>query len=265
MYKKNIFLILAFLPIYQNSSCAFTLGSLWQKTESETINKDYLVSEKCTITVHNTEGSITVKSWPQNKILIEATKKGSSEEQKNTTISAKASGSQASIITRVAPEQKSSKVDYTLMVPEDSMITITQTNGPIKLRGLAGAITASLVEKGPIDITECSASVNATTNNGDISVQQKKFDEQGSIFLKSERGNISLLIPRETKAYLNAKTEAGTIVSAQPVTIARKTTQLNAHYWEQTKKEVEGTLGGLEADAPITLATTKGTISLKEY
>lgn len=265
MNKKLFFLSLALLSFYQNFSYAFSFGSFWAKTESETISKEYAVQEKCTVTVHNTEGSITIKSWPQNKILIEAVKKGTVEDQKNTTLSAKAAGTEASITTRVSPNQKSSTVDYTLMVPEDSTIKITQTNGPVKLRGINGPIDISLVGKGSIEVTDSTNTVSVSTAYGDIKIQQKKFDDTSSMRLKSDRGNITLFVPRETRALLYAKTGTGTIVSDHPVTFGRITSKLNKEAWEHIKKNVEGTLGGLESEAPILLDATHGNIALKEY
>lgn len=263
MMKKLFFLSLSIFSGYQNVS-AWSLGGLWQKTEKETTSKEYQVSSTCTITVHNTEGSITIKPWPQNKILIEAMKKGSVDEQKNTSISAKALGSEATIITRVAPNQKSSKVDYNLMVPEDATIKITQTNGSVKMRGIHGIVDIAIVEQGSIEVIDSNKTISATTNNGDIKVQQNKFEEPHAIFLKSDRGNITLLMPRETRATLHAKTVAGAITSNHPVTLAPLTLKLNKESWDRIKKEVDGTLGGLEGGAPITIEAIKGNITINE-
>ena len=242
MNKKMLFASVAFLSFYQNFSLGFSLGGLWSKTETESIHREYAVHEQCVITVHNTEGSITIKSWPQNKLLIEGTKKGSGVEQKNTTISAKSSGTEASIITRVADNQKSSKVEYILMVPEDSTLRITQTNGPVKVRAVNGPIDISIMEKGPVDIVDSTNTISVSNHQGDIRVAQKKFSESGSIRLKSERGTISLSVPRETQALLYAKTGSGTIQSDHPVNLAI-TSKLNKETWEHMKKNVEGSFG----------------------
>lgn len=264
MYKFIFIFSIALLQIYHNSVSAYSFGRIFQKTEKEAINKEYPMNEKCTITVHNTEGSITIKAWPQNKLLIEAQKKGTAEDQKNTTISAKATGNEASIITRIPEQQKSSMVDYVLMVPEQANLKITQTSGPIKIRGVQGSVDISIVEQGLLEVIDSSKTVTATTNAGDIIVQQKKFGQPHSLFLKTDRGNITLSIPRETKASFHAKTLTGSIISDHPVT-ATFTSKLNKEAWERMKKEVEGSLGGLDGGAPITLEATKGMITLKEY
>lgn len=170
MNKKIIFLSISLL-----SDCAaFSLGGIWQKTEKESINQEYQVSDKCTITLFNTEGSISIKPWPQNKILIEAVKKGTADELKNTAIVAKALENEASLTTRVKSDQNSSsKVEYTLMVPEHATINITQANGPVTVRGIHGSLTIS-VEQGSIAVTDSTKTVSAKTGQGDIEVQQKK-------------------------------------------------------------------------------------------
>lgn len=265
MNKKIALLCISFL-----FSVSTTTGWIWQKTEKENINQEYQVNDTCQITVYNTEGSITIKPWPQNKILIEAVKQGTAEEQENTTIAAKASGHEASIITRLKKkDQKSSKVEYTLMVPEHAVLDITQTSGPITVRGIHGNITAS-VEQGIIKITDSTKTVSAKTGKGSIEVQQKKFGQPSCIFLTSMQGSITLSLPRETRAALHAKVGKGSIKSEHPVSFAVSAQNLNEETWERIRKQVDGTLGAPNGElkqegAPITLEVTTGSITLKEY
>ena len=132
------------------------------------------------------------------------------------------------------------------------------------MKGITGDIDISL-EEGSIEITDSEKTVNAKTGLGDIIVHQKKFDDPYSIFLQSHRGNITLHLPSETKATLQAKTHTGSILSDHLVTLAPLSLKLNKDEWERLKKNIEGTLGGLKGGAPITLEATKGTIRLKEY
>ncbi len=261
--NKTLFSLLIISLLYQNFLLAPFGFNLWQKQATETITKEYEdLPEKCTMTIHNTEGSITVKSWPQKKILIEATKTGTDENQKSTQISAKISGSQASIITRVTPDQKSSKVEYTLTVPEDSTVKVTQTLGSVTIKKINGPLDVSITENGSIQIIDSANVVSAITPLGDITVHQKKFDDTASLILKTDRGNITLLLPRETRALLHAKTGSGKIQCDHPVTLA-VTSPLNDAAWDRIKKDIEGSLGGVEGGSPITLETAKGSITLK--
>ncbi len=263
MNKKFVIFLLC-TQIYHRSLFSFNIGTIWQKTEQEQIVKEYDVEPHCTITLSNNTGSCHVKHWNQPKIRIEAVKKGSSQDLKNTTLSCSAKGTDASIITRVATDQKPAQVTYTLTLPEDATLRITQAQGPVKVKGITGDIDISL-EEGSIEITDSEKTVTAKTGLGDIIVHQKKFDDPYSIFLQSHRGNITLHLPSETKATLQAKTHAGSILSDHLVTLAPLSLKLNKDEWERLKKNIEGTLGGLKGGAPITLEATKGTIRLKEY
>jgi len=262
--KRIVYYTIILLQIYHTCSGAINLGSLWPKNEKEQIKQEYAVKEDCIITLYNTEGSITIKEWPHAKIAIEAVKQGTKQEQLQTTIGAQASEKEARITTRVKQDQKSSKVDYMLMVPEKATIKITQTHGPVSVRGVQGSLDISL-ENGAIDITESTASVIAKTGAGAITVKQKKFGQPHTLFLESLKGNIELYLPRETKALVHAKAGIGNITSDHPVTLAPVTMKLNKANWERMKKEVDGALGGVEGGAPITIEVTKGDIVIKEY
>lgn len=262
MKIRFLFLVLL-VQVYHAPALGFNFSNLWRKAEQETITKEYPIDSKSIISISNTEGSVTIKPWNQQKLTIEATKKGTEDALKATTIACRASGAEASITTRVGHDQKSASVDYTIMVPEDATISISQTKGPVKIKGILGTADVS-VQEGSIDIIDTTQTVSAKTGKGDIKVKQKKFDEPHSIFLESLNGNIVLHVPRETRASLNAKTGNGTIISDHPVTLAPITLKLNKTGWDRLKKEVEGSLGSKEG-APITLVASKGNITIKEY
>lgn len=263
IHKNMLSQAIILFSLYHTSAFAFNLNNLWQKTEVQKIRHEYQVGKACALKLYNTEGSYTIKYWIENKITIEAEKKGTAEELKDTTIGCTVSTSEARITTRHVEGQPSAQVHYTLMVPEDASITIEQTKGPVTIKGVLGSINISLQE-GPITIDGSTKSVIAKTGQGAITVDQKKLEEPYSIFLESHKGNVTLLLPRETHALLNAKTAQGTIISEHPVTLAPVTMKITKDAWESLKKNVEGTLGGLKGGAPINLEATKGNIVIKE-
>ncbi len=253
----------AFLLLYHTSAFAFNLGNLWPKTEQQKVRQEYQVDKECSLKLYNTEGSYTIKPWNQNKITVEVEKKGTAEELAATTIGANVSPNEARITTRVPEGKSSAKMHYTLMVPEDASVTIEQTKGPVTIKGISGSINVSLQE-GAITIDGSEKSVIAKTGSGAITVDQRKLDEANCIFLESHKGHINLILPRETRARLNAKTAQGMITSEHPVTLAPVTSKLTKETWDAMKKNVEGTLGGLKGGAPINLEATKGNIVIKE-
>lgn len=237
--------------------------NFWQKKSQEHIAKEYPIEDTCQVTIINTEGSITVKPWNEKKVAFEITKRGSDDELKGTSVSSKAEANEIIITTRVLPDHYSAQVDFVLMVPEQVAIHITQAKGPVKTQGLSGVLNISL-EEGAITVEDAQKSVTAKTGYGDIKVKQHKFDDESSIFLETLQGAITLFLPRQTRASLHARTAAGRIISEHPVTLAPVTLTLNHQSWERLKKNVEGSLGGIQGGAPITLETAKGNIILKE-
>ncbi len=266
MKKLLLIGILCTAQVYHSRLYAFNIKNLWQKTEQETMTKEYQIESRSIINVFNTEGSVTIKPWNQHKVTIEVSKRGSAEALKATTISSalNASGSIATITTRVPENKQSATVDFTIMVPEDATLKIMQTKGPVRIRGVLGSIDVSL-EEGNITIIDATKMVSAKTGSGTISLDQKKLDDASGIFLESHKGSITLRLPKETRAHLHARTIAGVIVSDHPVTLVPITLKINREGWKRLQKEVEGTLGGLKGGAPITLEATKGNITIKEY
>lgn len=238
-------------------------STFWQKKSQEHITKEYLTEKGCLVTLDSTEGTITVKPWSEKKVAFEITKRGTDEELKNTSVSSKIEGKDIIITTRVAPEQYSAQVDYVLMVPEEVSLKITQAKGPVTIKGPCGSLDVSL-EEGTISIEDIQKTVTAKTGYGDIIVKQNKFDETSGSFLETLQGSITLFLPRQARASLQAKTGFGRIISDHPVTLAPITLTLNQKSWEQLKKNVEGTLGGPLGGAPLTLETAKGNIVIKE-
>ncbi len=144
------FLPLLIITIY-HIPCHSINFKFWQKNEVEKIKKDIPVQKNSHITLVNTNGSYTIKPWNQQKIALEVEKVGNLEQLKETLIKSKVSGKEASITTQLKEEGSSAQVTYTLRVPEDASVKITQTKGNVTINGISGDIDVS-VESGSIDI-----------------------------------------------------------------------------------------------------------------
>lgn len=242
---------------------------MWQKNEHELFQKDEPLEDNSTIEINGLEGKVSVKSWSQKKMIIEAEKVGSQEELKSTTIGVKKSKipqtttTHVTITTRVAPDKKPASVNYNLMVPEHCSILIRLgQKGSIKIKHMQGRVDISTLE-GDIEITDSTSTVTAKTGKGSIKLKQKKFGDASSILLESGRGNIYVYLPRDTKAALHARTLQGVVTSNHPVSRTSFAEKQNKESWERIKREIDGTLGG--GGAPITLESTRGNIVIEEY
>lgn len=243
-----------------------------KKKDVQKIEQSIAVPKNAQIEIYNTEGSVTVKPWSQPRIALDIQKTGSQELNEATTITSKVTGAEVLIRTHPKDEKSSAQVDYTLRVPEDVSLKITQTRGDVNILGIEGDIDISL-EQGSIDIKGSKKSVIAKTGSGSIFLDQTKLLDPHSIFLQSpDKGNITLALRPETYASLSATAQNGTITSEHPVTMTIST-KLDKTWTERLKKEVTGILGkaktdgdpsALESIAPITLEVGRGTIHIKE-
>lgn len=272
MTKKLIFLVVSsqvyHIPV---KAINFNLNFL-KKNEVQKIEQAIAVPKNAQVEIYNTDGSITIKPWAQQKIALDIQKTGTAELLEGTTVTSKVTGSEVLIRTHPRDEKSSAQVEYTLRVPEDVSLKITQTKGPVTIHGVEGDIDISL-EQGSIEIKGSKKSVLAKTGNGAITVHQAKLVDLNSIFLQtSDKGNIALSLPPETRASLHANVQNGTITSDHPVTMTI-TTKLDRTWLDRLKKEVTGVLGkfktneelaALEDAAPITLEAARGNIHIKE-
>ncbi len=243
-----------------------------KKKEVEKIEQSIPAPKNAQVEIYNTEGSITIKPWGQQKIALDIQKTGTLELVKGTTITSKVTLSDVLIRTNPKDEKSSAFVEYTVRVPKDISLKITQNTGPVTIQGIEGNIDISL-EEGSIDIKGSKKTVTAKTGNGSISVEQTELGDPHSVFLQSsDKGNITVSLPPETRASLLATVQNGTISSDHPVTMTI-TTKLDRTWMDNFKKEIRGVLGkaktqeellALEDAAPITLGAGRGTIYIKE-
>ena len=270
MSMKKVIILLTCIQVYHIPVHAINFN-WFKKKEIQKITKNIPVQRKSNITLFNTEGSYTIKPSAQQKIALAVHKKATSEQLEATVIKSKVAGREATITTHLKEDGSTAQVQYTLRVPEDASVKIVQTNGPVTINGIEGNIDISL-EQGSIAIKGSTKTVIAKTGNGNITVNQRKLVDLNSIFLQAHKGNITLYLPRETQASLNANVQYGSISSDHPVTMT-VTTKLDKYCWDRLKKEVSGVLGSfkdseeleqLRGSAPITLEVTRGNIQIRE-
>ncbi len=235
---------------------------LWPTYNQEIITKEYAIQPECTVEITNQEGGITLKTWSQRKILIEAVKKGSPEQLQHTTVGIKVTDHTITITTRCTGSEQPAHVDYTIMLPEQASATIKTDKGPIKIKHMLGSIDA-FSQNGSIEICDAVQTVVAKTHKGSIKVKQKSFSQPYALFLEALQGSIDLFLPIDSNADLQAQTLSGSVTSELPVTLHACTVKLNKDTWDRLKREVHGTLG--TGGAPITIEVNRGNIVVHAY
>jgi DUF4097 and DUF4098 domain-containing protein YvlB len=142
-------------------------------------------------------------------------------------------------------------VSVRIQVPRGTDLTLSTTNGSIKVEGVSGPVTGRTTN-GSITATELRGRVNLRTTNGAI---QAHFDgplpPEGEVRLQTTNGGLDLTLPRDVSARLEASTTNGGISTDFPITVQGR-----------IGRQVSATLGG--GGPLIEARTTNGAIRLRE-
>ena len=258
MKQKHILAFSLLCTVYTIQ--ASLLDSLWGIT-TEVVAHEQLLTPNTTLTLENTKGNISIKTWKQNKLVIEAVKKGSKEALANTDITAHYTPEGASIKTVLADSQLSCSVDYTILLPQTTTITLAHTDsGDITIKNTQKPIKTQ-THKGSINFENVCNSAHASTKQGNITIQAKSLNANHKILAVADKGNIKLKLPAKTEAKLYAKTERGRVTSDHPITLEQRTMVINTKTIAELKKDVKGFMGN-DKGAVIKLHTTHGNVAL---
>jgi hypothetical protein len=141
------------------------------------------------------------------------------------------------------------RVDYVVHVPRWANVEVSETNGEIRVRDVAGALKASATN-GVIDAAGLSGAASASATNGRIVLAFDKVGD-GEISGRTTNGALSLLLPPNAKTSLTATVTNGGI----------STDGLDLSVSEHSRHRLEGTTNG--GGTPIHLSTTNGGISVR--
>jgi Putative adhesin len=152
-------------------------------------HETYDLAPNGTISVSNTNGNVRVTSWSENRVKVDAVKRGRQDDFARVEIQVTARPERIEIRT-IYPRGRSTdvSVDYDLRVPRTADLnSLNLTNGEITLTGpLAratarstnGSITAQEVNEmasfsstnGSIKATKIGGELRANTTNGDVNI-----------------------------------------------------------------------------------------------
>jgi hypothetical protein len=101
------------------------------------------------------------------------------------------------------------KVDYTIVLPKDFAVIVTNVNGEVLVGSIAGDVIVD-VTNGRIHTTAIEGQARLRTANGDIDASVK-LPTGGRTLLRTVNGDIALEIPRDTSATLTASVANGRV------------------------------------------------------
>ncbi len=218
--RYRVILVLLCALAFAQSACM--LAGRVQREEQ--ISKTFDLKSGCSITVHNTNGSISVEGWDQDKVDVLAVKTaygydGSDAERnlKRLEVTFDQSGNNLTINTHY-PHTMSfgGGVQYTLRVPRKADVTLNSTNGRIQATDVQGQIRLGTTN-GTVTAENIGGSLHASTTNGKVSAAFTR-PLSGDVHLSTTNGSVRLALPEDLDADISASTTNGSIHSDFPIT-----------------------------------------------
>jgi hypothetical protein len=142
------------------------------------------------------------------------------------------------------------EVRYHVRAPKNALVNVTNTNGLVSLKGLAGKVVAHTTTGG-VKGADLSGAVDARTTNGGVTIDMASLGSD-PIVLETTNGGVSLALPEKAKATVTAScTNGGISVGALD----------NFEVSEKSRRRLEGKLNG--GGTSVELHTTNGGVRLR--
>lgn len=262
VYVYYFFLcILFFFEFHSMLPLSFKNVSSWVfNYKEESFYQEYLLDHKSCLIIKQTVGTITVKTWEEPKIVIEARKAAKDKDLSKCYVTT-TQGEHTIAVHTNCTEQISHSVDYVIIMPQNTDLVIEAQQSDIVIKGVNGSINI-VTDEGSIDIRNTQNALYAKNNKGPIDISIKKLPDTSMISLQAY-GAITVFLPLSINATLQAKAPHGIIESEHEVTIKSFKAKLNNQTWDNCKREVFGTLGN--GGPKIKLHAQSGNIKLMDY
>lgn len=299
--NKKVYILLA--AIIASHCHAFSLHkkirSLWQRRLLEKVDqKEISANTIRSVSITNHNGSITIKAGPKKSFFVRAIKRAKKNYLDNLAVVVENNHHHITITSQDKNKKKKSFIDYELIVPASSNITLNLSGaGDVLIKNIHGVLdvvacddvttinTQKLVSiqtrnKGSITIINAHGPIEAHAHkgkiigqniidsfsaysiNGSVAVTYKKVPPiNSSIDLTTISGNITLAVPTETNAIIHGNTMHGTLICDHEVTLTPYTTKLNKMAWTQFTRGVDGTLGA-GGNTSIALNSATGNVKV---
>jgi hypothetical protein len=242
-----------------------SVSSFFSKTQEEIQYKEFNDITKLEVLCDH--GNVFIETWKQKCVLVELKKQGSSLFLQDASMKCLEKDSILQVTTSLKQDAVSGTMVLRILVPETLPIKINASQGDISIKGLSGDIDAQTLDNS-ITIIDGKGSVVAHTDIGNILLQREKINPDSCITLQSEQGNITVAIPQDLHAEIQAKSPHGKIYSDLFVTMRPHTMLLNDEEFKKLRKNVHCSIGQSMENKHETLMLLKsdtGTIKITSY
>jgi len=141
------------------------------------------------------------------------------------------------------------EVNFTVVVPAGVRLVARTVNGSVGAGSLSGDVEAQTVN-GSISVST-GGNVEAQTVNGAITASAGRADWSGRADFRTVNGSITVALPSDTSAEVEAQTVNGEIVTDFPISVQK----LSRH-------SLSGTIGG--GGRQLRMQTVNGAVRLKK-
>ncbi|HEX8171190.1 MAG TPA: DUF4097 family beta strand repeat-containing protein [Thermoanaerobaculia bacterium] len=236
---------------------------------TETIDKTFDVRPGARVVLSNVNGRISVGAWDQPRVRVVAIKKveAAKDDLRATMNELKVELQPRDgnlFVTTHHPRTEhngggffdwllgndiEASVTYELTVPRSMNVEVDNTNGSIVVNGVNGKHALETTD-GKIELARCAGAVSATTTNGSIHAELVSVIKGQPMQFETTNGRISVTVPRDLAADVDAGTTNGSITTDLPIA----TTRLG-------RTSLRGTING--GGTSLRLRTTNGGIEIK--
>jgi hypothetical protein len=207
-------------------------------------------------TLQNVNGRVTVATWSEPRVRIEAEKTASSEGRlRELRIEIDGEGRRVDVRTRMPGGWLfgggGGRVQYRITLPEGARVRVGTVNGNVEVTGVAGELRASTTN-GSVEVTDAAGEVEASTVNGGIRARYRAVDPEGRHSFSTTNGSISVSIGQGAGGRIEARTVNGSIENDLPLESTERA----------TRRRLEGRLG--KGNGSLQLRTVNGSIHLRK-
>ncbi len=179
----------------------------------ETFEEVVPLSAGGTFEIDNKNGSITIKTWNEGNVRIEAEKVAKTQDAlDDIEIDIQGSGDSVRVETH-HPRNRlwggGGKVSYVITVPSEANVRASTANGSLTIDGVQGKVDASSVN-GSVKVADVVGVMDVSTTNGSIRADYARALD-GRHRFKTTNGSVRVYLPNDAGGDFDAKTVNGRI------------------------------------------------------
>ena len=227
--------------------------------ETEKFEQTYALNANGRVSVSNVNGSITIETWDNAQVKLEAVKIADSKDRlSEVEIKIDSKADSFSVETDYGDNRNSWRnngkleVQYHLTVPRNAVLNEIETvNGSISISNAHNLTKASAVN-GQVKATNLRGTANLSTVNGTVEADFDQLQTGSKISLNTVNGTVNLTIPSDANATLRADSVNGNITNDFGLPVRKG---------QYVGRDLYGKVGS--GDVQIRLNSVNGGLSIK--